>query len=99
MCSFYRLPGSDTVPLDQLNESLNRLYSVNNNTAPNIVLAGDFKLPGVNWIDGCGIPATNPAYGSVLNDHSLEQLVCSPTRQNNILDLVFSTQPDLISEV
>ena len=61
----------------------------------------------INWIDRCGIPATNPAYGSVLNslfiniinNHSLEQLVCSPTRLNNILDLVFSTQPDLISEV
>ena len=105
MFSFYRPPGSDTVPLDQLNESLNCLYS-GNNSAPNIVLAGDYNLPDVNWIDECGIPATNPAYGSVLNslfiniinDHSLEQLVCSSTRQNNILDLVFSTQPDLISE-
>ena len=66
MCSFYRPPGCNTVPLDQLNESLNCLYSVYN-TAPNIVLAGDFNLPDINWIDGCGIPATNPAYGSVLN--------------------------------
>ena len=30
VCSFYRPPGSDTVPLDQLNESLNRPYSGNN---------------------------------------------------------------------
>ena len=41
VCSFYRLPGSNTAPLLQLNQSLNRLCSTND-TAPNIVLAGDY---------------------------------------------------------
>jgi len=42
----------------------------------------------------------NSLFIDIINDHSLEQLVHSPTRDNNInLDLVFSTQPGLISEV
>jgi len=34
-----------------------------------------------------------------LNDSALDQLVTTPTRENNILDLVLTTDPDLISEL
>jgi len=106
ICSFYRPPDNNPSCLTQLKESLNSLYSVST-TFPNLILAGDFILPGITWLDGCGAPNPNPAYGAelnslfidIINDYSLEQLVHFPTRENNILDLVFSTQPDLISKV
>jgi len=104
--SLYRPPDNNPSCLTQLKESLNSLYSVST-TFPNLILAGDFNLPGITWLDECGVPTPNPAYGAelnslfidIINDHSLEQLIHSPTRENYILYLVFSTQPDLISEV
>ena len=35
----------------------------------------------------------------VLSDYGLEQLVMSPTRNDNTLDLILTTQPDLISNL
>jgi len=34
-----------------------------------------------------------------LNDSTLDQLVTTPTRENSILELVLTTDPDLISEL
>ena len=59
---------------------------------------GDFNFPGITWNNGYGYIST-PTYGSSLNklflgtinDAGLEQFVHQPTRQNNIIDLVFST--------
>ena len=35
----------------------------------------------------------------IVNDHSLFQLVDFPTRQNHILDLVFTTHPNLLTNI
>ena len=35
----------------------------------------------------------------IINNHNLEQLVHSPTRQNHVLDLVFASTPSLIKEL
>ena len=77
-----------------------------------LILAGDFNLPHIIWIDGYGTSIANLVYGlefnSLLltyiagylrNDHCLDQLIHLPTRNNIILVLVFSTQPNLISEI
>ena len=73
---------------------------------PIIILAGDFNFPGIHWIDGGSQLQPNPAYGheinllflDIIDDYSLEQFVIFPTRDNNILDLVFSSQP-MISQI
>ena len=92
-------------PLIQLQESLSSLLDTST-LLPNIILAGDFNFPDIHWIDGGGQLQPNPAYGheinslflDIINDYSLEQFVTFPTRGNNILDLVFSSQP-IISQI
>lgn len=62
------------------------------------VLAGDFNCPGVDW-------ETDLAGGEGLRlldfkqDNFLSQKVREPTRGTNVLDLIFSTEEDLVSEV
>ena len=72
------------------------------------MLAGDFNLPGICWEDGLGyIKTYSPVYGNkinnlfidILNDFALEQQVKEPTKSTHILDLVLSSQPQLISYV
>ena len=61
-----------------------------------LVLAGDFNLPDINWIDQTirshQYPiGTNQIYLDIAADNSLEQIV--PTRTENTLDLIFTTHP------
>ena len=98
--TYYRPPNRDPDPLQQLDISLNKISSPSG--LPNIVLTGDFNLPSVNWGDYSTQP--NPQYGQEVNqelleiakEHSLEQCNKSPTRGKNILDLVFTTSPQLV---
>ena len=100
ICSFYRPPNNLLDPLIQLQESLKRLLD-DSVSLPNVILAGDFNFPDIHWIDGYGQLQPNPAYGheinslflDIINDFSLEQFVTFPTRDKNILDLIFSSQP------
>ena len=95
ICSYYRSPNSMQHSLIQLQESLNKV--INNSTHfPSIILAGDFNLQGIVWLDSNGQLGQNPAYSYALNslfldiiyDSSLEQFVTDPNRNENILDLV-----------
>ena len=55
---------------------------------------GDFNEPLIDWTNA------DPAKYSLVEcsyRNILEQLIESPTRKQNILDLVFSTRPDLVS--
>ena len=100
LCSYYRSPNSGTQPITQLNESLSRLY--NRNVSPNLILAGDFNLPDVEWQDGHGYPLTMSEINTLfldVNDYGLEQCVQEPTREDHTLDLVFASQPSLIESI
>ena len=63
---------------------------------PNIIVMGDFNLPSINWLDGCGRIISIPNYGvglnnlflDLINDIGFNQFVNTPTRNNNILDLL-----------
>ena len=75
--------------------------------SPNIIIGGDFNLPSVTWSDDGASITPSPTYGrelndlflDLINDANLEQMVQQPTRQKNILDLVLSSHPDMISNV
>ena len=41
----------------------------------------------------------NTLFLELLNDFSMEQLVGEPTRNNNLLDLILSTEPSIITNV
>ena len=71
------------------------------------MLAGDFNLLDICWEDGLVWIKTSPPYGNKINNlfidilivFKLEQQVKEPTRSTHILDLVMSSQPQLISDV
>ena len=98
VCSFYRPPDRSTDPIVQLGSSLNILIC-RFTSLSNIIVMGDFNLPSINWLDGCGRIISNPNYGvglnklflDLINDIGFNQFVDTPTRNNNILDLVLST--------
>ena len=105
ICSFYRPPDNSLNALIQLRQSLDLLS--NESTVPFIILAGDFNLPDITWNDGHGLVNPSPAYGvdvntyflDTIDDHSLEQLVNFPTRNDHTLDLILTTLPEMLADV
>ena len=94
--SFYRQPNNEVGPLEKLDESLGRL--THNQNLPNIVLTGDFNVPDIQWENENNIRSPhqytreiNETMINIVNDHNIEQCNKEPTRGNNILDLVFTS--------
>ena len=104
LCSLYRIPNNDSSSISSLSVSLQKLHQIVPN--PEILLSGDLNLPSITWSDG-GVINSCPTYGhginqlflDTVNEYGLEQLIIQPTRGKNILDLVFSTQPNTISNL
>ncbi|XP_071150348.1 uncharacterized protein [Mytilus edulis] len=101
---FYRQPNNEAVSLQKLDESLGRL--THNQNLPNIVLTGDFNIPDIQWKDAYSIRSpqqynleVNETILNITNEHNLEQQNITPTRGNNILDLVFTTNNNLIESI
>ena len=101
--SFYRHTNSDVNSLIALRENMAAIMS--GDRLPNLVLAEDFNLPSIDWKNGT---IKSPAqYGVEVNqtcldisrDLFLNQTVHEPTRLNNTLDLIFTTNPDLVNNV
>lgn len=103
---FFRLPNpklDHTNILQQLVASLQRLTS--RQKLPHIVLARHFSLPDNDWESG---EVRSPSiYPVALNEQALDvaddnylcQFTAKPTRYDNILDLVLSSQPDKINNL
>ena len=82
--------------LNELNLSISRLP---NNC--HIILAGDFNLPNVDWSKKfinpqCRYSTLSNQLINITLDYNLHQVVTSPTRENNILDLVLTNVPFLV---
>ena len=68
------------------------------------MITGDFNYPGIRWVDGSGFVNSDIGveyeFTNLLTaDAFLYQLVDAPTRGINILDLVFSSNVDLVDTV
>lgn len=76
--------------------------------ATELYIAGDFNLPFVNW-NTCAI---DPGKSVLLSDRQsalelfdfmevnfLQQMVSEPTRKDNILDLIFTNNTDMIHSI
>ena len=92
----YRAPNS---PVTELLESISRFIDSceGDDVTPDIYITGDFNMPSIEWPTLSGTP--DPAarqFLSFVEAHFLTQLVDSPTRGSNTLDLVFSNRPDYI---
>ena len=103
--SYYRTPDSEMNNLEGLRSSLEQLYQERHSTLPNVILAGDFNTPSINWANLS--VKSKPQYGTKVNDelvnivkdHSLHQRVTDKTRQNNTLDLIMTTYPGQMDNI
>ena len=95
MC-IYRPPNCT----NQYHENMCHVISHCARNCDNIVMFGDFNLPLIQW-SNFTFPNTMPynTFAECINENSLTQHVYFPTRESNILDLVFTADPILVSQV
>ena len=84
----------------ELQKSLNLLTS-DGSKDRNIIIAGDFNCPDINWDDNTIKPnaSDGPVQRSIINITSealLTQVHNQPTRLENLLDLTFTSNPTLL---
>jgi len=62
---------------------------------------GDFNFSDIDWINSCTTNNANTdckEFFQCIEDHFLTQHVSTPTRSQSLLDLVFTGDPDIISQ-
>ncbi|XP_072051494.1 uncharacterized protein [Amphiura filiformis] len=96
----YKPKHDDSLTVDHLQDALTEINrKIPNN---NIVICGDFNQPNADWINLCTLPipwACKRTANKLINttvEHGLVQFVTKPTRGNNILDLVFTNNSNII---
>ena len=100
-CAFYRSDVSDLTALSGLEASLRKSAKLKN---AHLIVAGDFNIPQWDWHNMCFKPHPkyideHQSFIDSLYDLGLQQMVLEPTRENNILDLVLSNAPDLVTRI
>lgn len=90
VCSCYRAPDFPIDVMSQLASAIDEVHS------DFMIIGGDFNLPNIHWhehsttISPSGASAQKMINISSL--HALHQMVLQPTRENTILDLIFTNQ-------
>jgi endonuclease/exonuclease/phosphatase family metal-dependent hydrolase len=80
-------------------EELNELYKVIKSASQaNVLMMGDFNYPKINW-DTLDCDSSSMTYRDLILDNYLYQHVRQPTRENNILDLVISSNVNMVNDV
>ena len=97
--AYYKPHELDQTSFAELEKSLNLVNQSNSQ----IWLLGDFNLPKIDWQLLTPTPDCkhHTFYSNCLeafSDCMLEQMVTSPTRGQNILDLFFTTNPTLVNK-
>ena len=94
--TYYRPPKNDLSMLHELNNSLQVFPA-----GSKVILCGDFNAPHIDWSSVSPVTASpvNKYLCSIANDNFLTQFVSVPTRQDHILDLVFSNYHSVLSSV
>ncbi len=107
LASFYRPPGYTKVidQLANLHDSLSNILTKHVHTLPNIIIAGDFNFPDINWetlsATKSSTAGAHEKFIELLNEFGLMQLNPFVTRpkSNNILDLIVSSNEGLVTNV
>ena len=92
--SFY-IPHRQHQHLDQLKLSLERSEA----NKQNIILAGDFNCPNINWEQQTATGPDREIQQELMSFHNLTQVHNQPTREGNLLDLVFVSNPTLVKSL
>ena len=93
---FYRPPGGDTKPLEDLRICIQEL-----NSTAELILVGDFNLPDIDWSGNRALHQSDnyALLIDIIQDNFLMQLVRERTRNKNITDLVSTTSPDIVDRL
>ncbi len=100
LCLVYRSP--EHFDPDKALLFCRHISSIISDATPTILL-GDFNIPSVQWSRNCvmgkGPNALETRFLNLTIEKGLSQLTPEPTRGDNLLDLVFSSEPFLISTI
>ncbi|XP_019618466.1 PREDICTED: uncharacterized protein LOC109465549 [Branchiostoma belcheri] len=85
ICAYYRPQVGDSVSLDLLEQSMERICNKRNN---HVWIVGDFNFPGWDWVDphqpvlkpDSPYPGLHRRFLELLSDHNMSQVVDKPTR-------------------
>ena len=91
----YRSPNNSNDENDRLNKVLKKL----NDEQKEIMIIGDFNYRDIDWETMQTSSSRSEAFMEVVMDNLLIQHVTQPTRQESLLDLVITSNPDMIDEV
>ncbi len=93
IATIYRPPKSQAADEIALYEEIKSV--IQNKQA---VIIGDFSCPNNDWASMNGDREGN-RFIEMAEDAFLTQTVTQPTRENNIFDLVFTSDPDLVRDL
>ena len=97
---YYRPPNDHLQSLEALHES-KKLYRTQK-IPPNVVIAGDFNLPNIDWskqqITNNRTASKHNKLLEIINKFGLQNMLNNPTRidSGNILDLILTSNPSII---
>lgn len=98
----YRPPKAHETNFKTMMEDIHRFFDDCPDMGDRLLL-GDFNFPGVQWIEGQAHTKDQhhgvAPLSQVTEDLFLTQFVTSPTRGDNILDLVFTSDKEMVSSV
>ena len=95
ICIAYRPPNMCTLENTAMMTFLDSKFHEN----VNWLLLGDFNYPSIDWFQQTSTVAQEETFLDFANEHNLTQHVLTPTRGENILDLVMSVGSFQIDEV
>ena len=88
----YRPPSQNSYQNELFVSFLNNRLS----TANDYILVGDFNYPNIDWSSYTSNYAYDMHFVNFVNQNNLTQWINEPTRDNNILDLCISSNPNLV---
>ena len=101
LASFYRPPNSNLETTLQFCYSLNKVFEESAPVYPQVITGGDFNLPGIEWETMSLVAHSDVLISQTLIDcvqqNNLSQLAKCPTRGQNVLDLLLTSNPNILS--
>ena len=93
----YRPPNCNEVS----HEQICKLFDITQQNYNSSIIIGDFNLPNFNWKE-YKFPSYPKSYALLYDSiikNSFSQLINKPTRNNNIIDLLFTNEKQLLSNI
>ena len=82
-----------------MNDCLNQVLSIVGEEKKEVMVIGDFNFKEINWDTMKAGSTKADNFLDVVMDNLWSQHVTKPTRQNSLLDLVITSDPNMVDEV